>query len=338
MEKVKVEISWTTYIKLAVVVGLIYFLSRIIDVLVLLLCVLILTAALSPTINRWSKKMPRVIAILLVYLIILIALGIISYFIFPPLVYEIQNLAMQLPDISVKYSPLYNTVRDIMISSQESLLSLSQNLSNLPSQIYSTTVGVIGGIFALFTVFVLSFYILIEGHSVREFLTKNLPFDKKEAVIEALKRITLKISSWMKAQLFLGLLIAIIQYIGLLIIGVPYAITLALWAGIMELIPYLGPVLGAIPALLVAYLFFQDDLMKVLFVLIWYTAVQQLEGHLLVPKIMQKVMGLSPVVIIIGLLIGGKLFGILGVILSIPIIAIITVLIQEYPKLKKELK
>ena len=304
----------------------------------ILLLVLIIVAAISPVVNKLSKKIPRLLAIIFVYLLMVILLGLFSYLIFPPLVTEVKELSKQLPDLALINSPEYVTLKAVIVSSQEGLVSLAKELTNFSSRIYSTTLGFFGGIITVITVIILSFYLLIEEHGARNFIKQHLPIENRETTVEILRRVVYKIGSWIKAQLWLGLIVGLLNFVGLLIIGLPYAISLAIWTAVTELIPYVGPVLGGIPTVIVAFLFFPAEPIKWVLIIIWFTAVQQLEAQFLVPKIMQKVIGLSPVIIILSILVGGKIAGLMGVILAIPTAAIISVLIQEYPKIRKELK
>jgi len=333
-----VDVSWMTYIRLVIVLAGLWLLWVIKDILFILLLVLIIVAAISPVVNKLSKKIPRLLAIILVYLLMVILLGLFSYLIFPPLVTEVKELSKQLPDLALINSPEYVTLKAVIVSSQEGLVSLAKELTNFSSRIYSTTLGFFGGIITVITVIILSFYLLIEEHGARNFIKQHLPIENRETTVEILRRVVYKIGSWIKAQLWLGLIVGLLNFVGLLIIGLPYAISLAIWTAVTELIPYVGSVLGGIPTVIVAFLFFPAEPIKWVLIIIWFTAVQQLEAQFLVPKIMQKVIGLSPVIIILSILVGGKIAGLMGVILAIPTAAIISVLIQEYPKIRKELK
>jgi len=333
-----VDVSWMTYIRLVIVLAGLWLLWVIKDILFILLLVLIIVAAISPVVNKLSKKIPRLLAIIFVYLLMVILLGLFSYLIFPPLVTEVKELSKQLPDLALINSPEYVTLKAVIVSSQEGLVSLAKELTNFSSRIYSTTLGFFGGIITVITVIILSFYLLIEEHGARNFIKQHLPIENRETTVEILRRVVYKIGSWIKAQLWLGLIVGLLNFVGLLIIGLPYAISLAIWTAVTELIPYVGPVLGGIPTVIVAFLFFPAEPIKWVLIIIWFTAVQQLEAQFLVPKIMQKVIGLSPVIIILSILVGGKIAGLMGVILAIPTAAIISVLIQEYPKIRKELK
>jgi predicted PurR-regulated permease PerM len=146
------------------------------------------------------------------------------------------------------------------------------------------------------------------------------PKEHETYVLNLWQRAQKKMGQWLQGQLFLAIVVGVLVYIGLSLLGIRFALLLAIIAGILELVPYIGPVLSAIPAVILA--FFQMPILA-LWVLILYIIIQQLENYLLVPVIMKKVVGLNPVVVIIALLIGGKLLGILGIILAVPAAAVL---------------
>ena len=153
-----------------------------------------------------------------------------------------------------------------------------------------------------------------------------VPYKYHVFLSELINKIQKKISSWLKGQIVLSLLIGFFVFISMMTLGVKYALVLALLAFLGEFIPYLGPVLAALPAILVAFI---DSPLKALFVFIIFVIIQQVENHILVPKIMQKAVGLNPLISILALLIGARLGGVMGVILAIPITTAIIVIISE---------
>jgi predicted PurR-regulated permease PerM len=140
--------------------------------------------------------------------------------------------------------------------------------------------------------------------------------------------ISAKMGNYLRGQLLLMLSIGVVIGIALAILGVPYPLLLGIWAGLMELFPYVGPVLGAVPGVFLA--FTTLGMVKGLIALVIYLIVQQLENQFLAPKIMGKALGLSPVVIIFALLIGGKLFGLVGLLIAVPVAGAISVFYQEW--------
>jgi len=332
MSNNKIEISWASIFRvLAVVLGVL-FIFKIAQVIALFFVVVVLVAAFSPIVDNWSRYIPRILAVILLYLLGLVILATTGFLIIPPLIDQLQALATNLPTYFEKILPLLQNWKNLINSSQQSLTSISQTISQVSAGIYSTTIGFIGGLIAFVTIFVLTFYMLLEKNAVRDLIVSFLPIEKREQIIIALRKIIAKMGGWLRGQLMLCLIVGILDLTGLLIFRVPYALTLAIFAGLTEIIPYIGPWLGFVPALLIAL---TVSPLLGLIVAIWYVAVQQIEGHILVPKIMQKTVGLNPVIVILAFLIGGSLFGILGLILAVPAAAAILVVIQEWSNLFK---
>jgi len=186
--------------------------------------------------------------------------------------------------------------------------------------------SVVSGIFALLTVLILTFYLLIESATLFRGFARLFPRSDRPRVREAAEQISVKVSAWLSGQLFLGGVIGVSAAVGLYALGVPYFYVLALVAAFGEMIPVVGPVLSAIPAVAVG---FTVSPQTGLFVLIFFLAQQQVENHFLVPKIMSRQVGVSAVTVIIALLIGGSVLGIIGAILAVPSAAILQVVIEE---------
>jgi predicted PurR-regulated permease PerM len=324
------DISTKSIIKLISIIVGIYFLFYIRDVIILFFFVLIIVAALNPIVDRWSEEMPRTVAISLLFLLIALFLIAAGLLIVPPLVQQIEQFAQNIPDYISKWAPAIESLRNISSESQRTLFSVSNQLANFGENLLTTTLGVVSGIVALLTVVASSFYLLSEKDKANRFF-RNLPIENKDTIAEVIDKIGQKMGSWLRSQLTLMTIIGAISTVAMLILGVPYALALGIWAGLMEAIPYIGPVLGAVPAVLVAL---TVSPIKALILLVIFVLVQQLEGQILVPKIMGKAVGLSPVVIIFAVLIGARLYGLMGVLLAVPAAAVLSVLYQEYPKLK----
>ena len=192
--------------------------------------------------------------------------------------------------------------------------------------VFGAIAGVLGGVFGFVTILILTFYMLVEAESLRWSLLHLLPKQRRARADAASRDITIKVSAWLGGQLLLGAIIGTSSAIGLWLIGIPFFYVLALISGIGELIPVVGPILSAIPAIAVAS---SISFKKVLFVIAFFVVQQQVENHLLVPKIMARQVGVSAVTVICALLIGGKLLGILGAILAVPTAAILQVILYE---------
>lgn len=330
--KVKFEISVATILKIIGAVLIVWFLYSIREVVVLFFIVLVIVAATGPLLDRMAKYIPRVLALIILSLVFLGVLTAIGFLIIPPIIHQISQIAINLPSIINRFGPFYDSLRNSVTNYQEGLFNISSQLAKLTSGIYSTTIGFVSGLVGIFTILVLSFYMLLEENSIKHFLQQIVPIEHKEKIFDIFRKIGNKMGRWLRGQILLMVVIGVLDGIVLAILGVPYALTLAVWGGLTEIIPYVGPWLGLLPAVVIAYTI---SPLTALMVLIAFIAIQQIEGHFLVPKIMGKAVGLSPVIVILAILAGAKLMGILGVMIAVPVAAAISVLVQEWPELKK---
>ncbi|MFA6082232.1 MAG: AI-2E family transporter [Patescibacteria group bacterium] len=337
VQRVKFDISTSAIIKILVVIFGIFFLQKIQSILLLLLIVLILVTALSPIVDSLVKRLQikRWLAVTLIFSSIAVLLILVTWLIVPLLFSQTIDL-LQLPQIKNLFGITESS------SALEELQMLYAKIPGLPTDstgFVNFFSAIFGGIASAFTILVLSLYLLLDEDGIRKYILTVLPTTHKEQIVSVIHKISVKLGYWLRGQLSLGLIIGLIDLVILLSFGVPYALTLAIFAGVTELIPYLGPFLGYGAALFVALTsdssFHISKLVVVVGISIGYLVVQQLEGNFLVPKVMQKSVGLSPVIIIVAILIGAKLFGLVGVILSVPIAAGISVIADEWPAIQQ---
>jgi len=213
---------------------------------------------------------------------------------------------------------------------------LAAMLDRLPSEIPGLTrygpeaAGVafrfVGGIAAVITVLVFTFYMLLEGAGMKRAFLGLFPPQDRARVNLVLQRIGTKFGGWLHGQIVLSLSVAVPVAIGLSLIGMPYPFLLALIAGLGELIPVVGPALSAAVAIVVAL---SQPMWRLIAVVIFYIVIMNVEPHILVPRIMSQAIGLSPLLTLIALLSGIKLLGILGGLLSIPLAAALQVIVSE---------
>jgi len=178
---------------------------------------------------------------------------------------------------------------------------------------------VFGGILSLILIFVLSFYLAVQEDGIAKFLRVITPLKHEEYVISLWKRSQLKIGFWLQGQLLLAVLVGVLVYLGLSIIGIDNALFYAAIAAILETIPLFGPIIAAIPAIAAAYI--DGGVSYGLLVLGLYLIIQQFENHLIYPLVVKKIIGVPPILVILAIIVGAKLAGFLGVILSVPVAA-----------------
>lgn len=325
-ERYELHISSWSIIKLILILVAFYLLYFLRDILALLFVVLVLVAAFRPVVNRWEPKIGRTISVVLLALMAVLLLSAVIYLLIPPFVSQTTQLATVLPDAITRFSFL-DDHKDAISS------TLKGFSGTVTSSFFSFTASVFGGVVTFLTAIVLTVYMLLDrgrlGKSALEFIPENHQIYIKELVA----KLSNKIGSWFRGQILLGGIIGLLDLIGLLIIGVPYALALAVLSGILEVVPTIGPIISGIIAALIAL---SVSPLKALLVIIFYIIVQQLENNLIVPKVMQKAVGLSPVLIILAIITGAKLMGVIGAILAIPLLASLVVIIKEWPSFKEK--
>jgi predicted PurR-regulated permease PerM len=325
---------WMT--ALAVVVLWAAYLVR--DVLLLIYISGLMAIGFSPTVRLierqkvlpiGTKRFPRWMAILVLYLMIIGALVGIGFLIVPPLVAQARQLWTELPsmfDRGLQFLISYGLL-DADVTWRDAVRQAPVGGgTDAVGTVFGAVVGVVGGVFGFLTILILTFYLLVDADRLRQSMLQLFPKHRRASAAAASRDITLKVSAWLGGQLLLGAIIGVTSAIGLWLMGVPFFYVLALIAGIGEMIPVVGPILAAIPAVAVAA---TVSFNKALIVIVFFVVQQQFENHVLVPKIMERQVGVSAVTVIIALLFGGSLLGILGALLAVPTAAIVQVIFME---------
>ena len=334
------DLSILSVVKFFLVVLALIFLYMIKDVLAILFVSLILSSAFDPWVDSLEKiRFPRWLSILLIYVALFLIIAFVVYLLIPPLVTQFSQLSSNFPDYFNKASDWFNSFKSysldhgLLENMQDGFKSVKENVSGILQSVFGAISDIFGGIVSFFIILVITFYMTVEETAVKKTFTFFLPESCHEFVLQLINKVQRKIGDWMKGQLILCLIVGVMVYLGLLILGVKYALILALIAAIGEAVPYLGPIMTAIPAVFLAFV---QSPIKALLVLILFILVQQLENHILVPKVMQKAVGLNPISSIIALLIGAKIGGIVGMILAIPVATAASVVIYEVWQVKEK--
>ncbi len=324
-------------IKTIIIILFLIFLYFIRDILLLLVVAFIIASIFSPIVDWFErKKVSRFVATLLVYSLLLLIFIII-------LILVIPNLAKEIEFIGERISNYYSFLKSIFGESQkflpkdfsEFIRDWQKEIPAISRGIFSLLGGVASTFFSCFLIAIISFYIIVEKNSLEKFFTYFVPEKYHQFVSRLISLSQKDLSNWGWGMLILMFLIAGLTYIGLLILHVKYPLFLAVIAGFTEVIPRIGPFIGAIPAVILA--FFQSPV-KALLVAVLYLIIQQIENSIVVPQLMKKVVGLNPIVTIIVLLIGAKIGGIFGAIIAVPVTAVINIVIREYLALKKQIQ
>ena len=330
MEKQRIvhEISIGSILKvLAVLLG-VYLLYLIRDILMVLLVVFVISIALEPFVEKLAKQgVPRALSVIVLYFALLIILGFFIYFTVPPVIVQLKEFTLNLPYSTSKLSQI--NLNDTTSTINQVINSFTSKAAPITGGLISAVVSLFGGVVSAVTVFVLTFYAIVDEESLRKSFSKLVPVERRDRLMMTIKRVGEKLGRWLQGQLALMMIIGMVDGMALWILGIGFSLTLGILSGLLEVIPVVGPIIAAVTAVFVAFIT-GAPIWKILVAVLIFVAVQQLEGQVLVPKIMQKAVGLSPIVVILAILIGNKLLGIGGAVLAVPIAAGIQVFIEEY--------
>ncbi|MDR7520632.1 MAG: AI-2E family transporter, partial [Armatimonadota bacterium] len=309
-------------------------------IILVVLIAAILATGLNPVVEaverrawtRRRRRLSRGASVAVVYLGLLAALGLIGSLFVGPVVNESREFIERAP-------ALYARLLQMLAEWRQRypwLPDLTAVLDRLPQEAGALTsyVGaatgvafrVFGAVVSTVTVLVLSIYMLLEGADIRAGFLRLFPPAHRAQVEPVLRGVGLKFGGWLRGQLVLGFIVGLAAGLGTWILGLPYPFLLGLAAGVTELVPMIGPVLGAIPAIFIALF---GPPWRLIAVVILFTGIQQLENNVLVPRVMKQAVGLSPLLTIVAIMVGAKLMGVLGALLAVPVTAALQVIIGE---------
>lgn len=338
------DISTTAIFKIAFTILALTFLYLVRNVLVILFFAIIIASAITPFAN-WleQKRIPRLLGVLLLYLTFF---GLIVFFlslIVPVISSELSQLTQALPEFisnisgALEKAQQTTTTRyfDFFSEIQNLLDSFSQFLQVSSGSALNLIINVFGGLLSFFAIIVISFYLSVMKQGVAGFIRSVLPTKYEDYIIGLWKRAEHKVGRWLQGQLLLALSVGLIVFVGLSLLKIKYALLLGIVAMILEIVPIVGPVISAIPGVVLA---FAQSPMLGIWVIVFYVAVQQIESHILTPLVLGKTLGLNPVTVIIALLVGGTLGGIIGILLSVPVAVIVVEIFDDLAKQKESKK
>lgn len=309
-----------------------YFLRDV--VLILLLSLVISSALDAPITFLERKKIPRILGAFSIFIVIVSVLSLILYTIIPVAILELKNLFNGLQKISL---PAFG-----QFGSSQILENFEKNFNNNIDQFANTLFSgsasfldiilrIFGGVIFVIAVFILSFYLTISRDGVEKFLRAILPKTHEDYTVNMYLRVRQKLGLWLKGQLILSFSVGLITFLGLLILGIEYSLVLGIMAGLLEMVPFVGPFLTGTIAFLIAV---SQSWMLGIYSILLFLGVQQFESHILIPQVMRRTIGLHPVVAVISLLAGSQIAGFVGIILAIPVAVVIQEIIEDWDSRK----
>ena len=344
----KIHISVSSLIKVIFVCFLFFLIFLLKNLVLVLFMSIVIASAIEPVTTHLIKwKVPRLVAVILIYLFLVLCFVSIVYFLLIPLLSESGEFLNNFSNYFNIKTISQTIAGNDFLSSQPIVESLKNSASlenwigeinsfiaKLSSNTFNTIISIFGGIVNFFLMIILSFYLSVEEDGVGKFLKIVSPLKHERYILNLWKRSQKKIGAWMQGQLILAIIIGMLVYLGLLLMSMPNALLLATLAAAFEIIPLFGPILASIPAIAIAAT--NGGFSLVLIVIGLYVIVHQFENQLIYPLVVKKIVGVSPAISIIALVAGSQLGGLLGAILSVPIATIIIEFIEDIERDKIE--
>ncbi len=304
--RVVIDISTASIFWILFTLALVFCFVQLLDIIVLIFSSVLITLALCPLVDWFERrKVKRSVSSLLILLTFFGLMVTLAVSVASPLLNQTEQFVQKLPALIETVSPIKFDVN-----------ALSSQFSQVPNQVFKIAVGTFSGFITAFAVIVLSYYLIQEMHKLKDYFAYWFG-DKSARYYQIAEKLEVEIGHWIRGEVLLMFIVGVLSYLGYLIIGLPYAVALGVIAGLLELIPNVGPTIATVPAVLVGFSISPALGIGALVVSI---LVQQLENNLIVPKVMQSTTGLNPIITLLAIMIGLKLGGPILAVLSLPVI------------------
>ena len=329
------DISWKTILKIGLAILSIYIIYSVKDILVWLIFAVIISLLFNPAIDFLQRRrIPRVLATLAVYFVIFGFFSVLIISIIPIFSAEIKQFANSFSDYYQKVSPFLQQLGiPVFNNAQAAIQSLQGTLDSMSESVFDVLVTVFGGIFSTLFVITTAIFLSLEEKAVEKTLVLIFPKKYEAQVLNIWERSQRKVSGWFGARIIGCLFVGIVSYVIFLMFNVRYPGIMALFAGVLSFVPYVGPVIAGI---LISLLVFPVDILKGIFVLAAFIIIQEIEGKIISPILMKRFMNLSPVLVLISLVVGARLWGFLGALLVVPLAGIVFDFTKEFLQKRRE--
>jgi predicted PurR-regulated permease PerM len=302
-------------------IGFVIVLYHLKETILVIFIAYIIVAALNPAVTFLRKKgVPKTLAVLLTFFITLSLFVLLIAPLVPFFVSQIQLLGKSFP----YYMQQAGAAAGLRLDAGE--LGRLITPQQIGQNAFALAGGVFGGFFTIISTVAISFYLLLSYESAKSGVSKLFPQKYHQKAEETIEQVNNKLGAWLQGQFILSLVIGLLTWVSLTALQIPFALPLAVLAALFEIVPTVGPIIASIPAIIVALTISPN---MALVVVALYIAIQLVENHFLVPRIMQRAVGLNPVIVIIGVIAGGKLLGIPGALLSVPFISLIVLIFRN---------
>jgi predicted PurR-regulated permease PerM len=324
-----------------------FLLYSIGNTLLLFFIAFFIAAALDPLIDfLQARKIPRAIGVLLVYVVIFLLVALFFVHLLPLIAQQLISLAGTVNDfiLKVSQSPTLNLpfgdqikpyldelyqavdIKVVAVQLKDSLQLISSQLLNLGGNLWSILLQVTNGLFNFIVILILVFFMTVDEQSLENFCVSIFPEKFTPYITQRLQMVKVKIGEWIRGQLMVSIVAAVISFIGLAVAGVEYSLLIAVITGICMIVPVFGRVVACV---LVLPIVLSQSPALALFLIVYYFGISQVENNIIVPVLMNKAVGLSPIIIIFALMVGFQFLGVLGLILAIPMATIVSIFARD---------
>jgi len=329
------DISWKTILKIAVAVIVFYILFSVRQIIVWFIFALTISLLFNPAIDfLHKKKIPRPLAVIVIYLSIFGILSLLIYMMIPIFINEMQRFLDFFPQYFEKIAPpLKGLGLEAFGSLEDFFNSIEGFLTSVAKNVFTALFAVFGGIFTTLFVIVTAVFLSLEGKAVENSLILLFPKKYEAQVLAVWQRCQKKVASWFGGRVLACLFVGVASYISFLIFSVRYPFTLALFAGVFNFVPYVGPIFTAVLLFLIV---FPTSPVAGVFIIIVFIVIQQIENNILSPLLMKKFVGLPPVLVLFSLVVGATLWGGFGAILAVPLFGILFEFLKEFLQKRRD--
>jgi len=335
MEHNTLDISWETILKICVAGLILYMLFLIRSVVIWLFFALIISILLDPAVRFLQKlRLPKVLAVIIIYGGIFGGLGLMIFLIAPLFATEISQFVQNIPEYFEKINPLLKNFGISLAEDFESIIAaVLSNLEESSKSIVKAVSIFFGGVSSAILIFIFAFYISLGERSIAKGLAIFLPARYEGHVEAVFEQAQTKVAGWFGARLLSCVFVGLASFVVFLLFGVKYAIVLSLIAGTLNFVPFIGPVITALAVLI--FVGISDSWATAIYIFVALTLIQEVDNKVVTPLLMKKFLDIPPLLVLISIIVGGIMFGFLGIVFMVPVAGIIYEFLMEFLEKRK---
>ncbi len=330
MQKQVIEISWSSLWRVAffLLFAAIAYESR--QIILALFFAIVISAGLETVVNFFERYgVPRLLGTILVFLIIVFCIVLVTYIAVPIFIIQLNDLFLNFNKFANVFGSSLNPEVIRLVNSL--ITGISTRLFQGTFAIFTSASQIFSGVSLLIFVFFSSFYLTLSRSGIERFIIAVFPASSEAAAMRIYKRVNRKLGAWLRIQFVLSAIIGTLVFIALSLLGVKYAVLLGILAAIFEIVPFVGPIISGGLSVITAL---SISPVLAIYTLLVFFFIQELEGHILVPILMNRAISLHPVIVLFAILVGFEAAGLLGIIISVPVAALLEEILGEWSSRK----